>query len=367
MILTVNGGSSTIKCALFGDDDGPALLARLETPLPDGGQAAAVAALLEWQSAQTPGARIHVVAHRVVHGGETFDRPCRVTPAVLADLDGLVSLAPNHLPEEIAFIRACMRAIPDAAHVACFDTAFHRTLPDVARVLPLPGVRRFGFHGLSYTYLLSELERIAGASAAGGRVILAHLGSGASLAAVRNGQSIDTTMGMTPAGGLVMSTRSGDLDPGAVAHVMRAQGWTPDDLDAAVTKRSGLLGISGRTGDMQQLLALEPHDPAASLAVRVFCYQTAKWMGALAIALGGLETIVFSGGIGEHAATVRARIATALSCLGVIMDEGENARDAPVVSTRESRVTIRVIPTNEALVMARQARDLLQSERGNTP
>jgi acetate kinase len=367
MILTVNGGSSTIKCALFGDDDEPALMARLETPLPDGGQDAAVSALLEWQQAQTGGAPVRVVAHRVVHGGETFDRPCRVTPEVLTGLDDLVSLAPNHLPEEIAFIRACQRAIPDATHVACFDTAFHRTLPDVARVLPLPGVRRFGFHGLSYTYLLSELERIAGAAAARGRVILAHLGSGASLAAVRDGQSIDTTMGMTPAGGLVMSTRSGDLDPGAVAHVMRARRWTPDDLDTAVTKQSGLLEISGRTGDMQQLLALEARDPAASLAVRVFCYQTAKWMGALTVALGGLDTIVFSGGIGEHAATVRARIATAVSCLGVIIDERENARHAPVVSARESRVTMRVIPTDEAMVMARQARDLLRSDKGNTP
>ncbi|MEO8481674.1 MAG: acetate/propionate family kinase [Acidobacteriota bacterium] len=368
MILTVNGGSSSIKCALFGDDEaGPTLAARREVSVEDRGRSAAVAGMLEWRSSRAAEGAVTTVAHRVVHGGETFERPCRLTPQVLATLDTMVSLAPNHLPDEIALIRAFMDAMPDATHVACFDTAFHRTLPDVARVVPLPGLRRFGFHGLSYAFLLSELERIAGADAARGRVILAHLGSGASLAAVKEGQSIDTTMGMTPAGGLVMSTRSGDLDPGAIAHIMRERHWTPDDLDLAVTKQSGLLEISGRTGDMQQLLAIESDHPPAALAVRVFCYQAAKSIGALTVALGGLDTIVFSGGIGEHAATIRQRIATALSCLGVILDADANARHAPVISARESQVVVRVIPTNEALVMARQARDLLRTEKDTTP
>jgi acetate kinase len=367
MILTVNGGSSTIKCALFAQDDGPGPVATLDDTLPDGGPDAAVATVLSWLSAHGAPADVQIVVHRVVHGGERFEHACRVTPEVLSALDGLAPLAPNHLPGEIAVMRASMRALPGATHVACFDTAFHRTLPDVARVLPLPGARRYGFHGLSYTYLLSELERLAGAEAARGRVILAHLGSGASLAAVKDGRSVDTTMGMTPAGGLVMSTRSGDLDPGAVAHVMQVQGWSPADMDSAVTKHSGLLAISGRTGDMQELLALEASDEAAALAVRVFCYQVSKWMGALTVALGGLDTVVFSGGIGEHASEVRSRMAQAISCLGLALDADANARHADVISTTGSRVTARVIPTNEALVMARQATDLLRSEKGNTP
>lgn len=364
MILTVNGGSSSLKCALFVDDDGLTTVASTEARVLDDAGDEAVARVLEWRTSHA-GSEVTVVAHRLVHGGETFDAPCRLTPQVLATLDTLVPLAPNHLPDELALIRAFMRAIPRATHVACFDTAFHRTLPDVARVLPLPGTRRFGFHGLSYAFLLSELERVAGPVVARGRVLMAHLGSGASLAAVKDGRSIDTTMGMTPAGGLIMSTRSGDLDPGAVAHVMRARHWTPDDLDTAVTKQSGLLAVSGRTGDMQSLIALAPDEPAAALAVRVFCYQTAKWMGALTVALGGVDTIVFSGGIGEHAATIRECIATALSCLGVSVDREANARHAPVISTPDSRVTVRVIPTNEALVMARQARALIRSEKGN--
>ena len=382
MILTVNGGSSSIKCALFDDDDDLSLLARAdvtgladstptlrsqagdlraESPIAGRGRDAAVSALLRWQSARTGDRDVSVVVHRIVHGGEIYERPCRVTPDVLATLDGLVSFAPNHLPDELALLRGFKTAMPQAAHVACFDTAFHRTLPDVARVVPLPGVRRYGFHGLSYTFLISELERIAGQTVSRGRVILAHLGSGASLAAVSDGRSIDTTMGMTPAGGLVMSTRSGDIDPGALAHVMREQAWTPDDMEEAVTKRSGLLAISGRSGDMQELLALERDDEAAALAVGVFCYQTAKGIGALTVALGGVDTIVFSGGIGEHAATIRQRIAAALSCLGVALDDTANARHAPVISLAESPVTVRVIPTNEALIMARQARDLLQT------
>jgi acetate kinase len=332
----------------------------------------AVSAVLRWQSdrdAKPPS----IVVHRLVHGGDAFDRARRIGPEVLATLESLVPLAPNHLPAELALVRAFMQSLPHATHVACFDTAFHRDLPDVARVLPLPSpllhtpARRFGFHGLSYTFLLSELERLAGRAVAHGRVILAHLGSGASLAAVKDGRSVDTTMGMTPAGGLVMSTRSGDVDPGAIAYLMRAQRWSAADLDAAVTTRSGLLALSGRTGDMQQLLEREDTDAAANLAVRVFCAQAAKWMGAFAVALGGLDTIVFSGGIGEHSPVIRRRIASALSFLGVALDDDANERHAAVISAPRSTISVRVIATDESLVMAREARALLRSNEEPAP
>jgi acetate kinase len=317
------------------------------------------AAARTWLDRHAASRTIDAIAHRVVHGGDVFTGPVRVTRDVITTLGTLVALAPNHLPAEIAMIEAFMRERPDVPQVACFDTAFHATMPAVARTLPLPGVRRFGFHGLSYAYLIGELGRVAGPDAAAARVILAHLGSGASLAAVHHGQSVDTTMGMTPTGGLVMSTRSGDLDPSAVMYVMRQQHLSVDAMDTLLTTGSGLREISQRTGDMKALLALAPTDAAARLAVDVFCYQAAKSMAAMAAALGGVDTIVFSGGIGERSADIRARIADRLAFLGVTLDAGLNGADSPVISTPDARVVARVIATNEAQVMAAQAHDLL--------
>ena len=302
------------------------------------------------------------IVHRVVHGGEHFNRAQRVAPKVLEELRQLIPLAPNHLPEEIALIDTFLEAWPQTPQVVCFDTAFHSDLPLVSRTLPVPettGLRRYGFHGLSYAFLLRELEQVAGVAAARGRVVLAHLGNGASIAAVAGGRCVDTSVGLTPAGGLVMSSRSGDLDPGVVTYLARARSLSMDQVDHLLTHESGVRGISGRSADMQELLAREASDPRARLAVDVFCYQVRKWIGAFAAALGGLDTLVFSGGIGEHASVVRSRICSELSFLGVELAAGPNASNAPLISAPSARVDVRVIPTNEALMMAREARTVL--------
>ena len=252
--------------------------------------------------------------------------------------------------------------------MACFDTAFHHDLPEVARRLPIPqaydaqGVRRYGFHGLSYAFLVEQLQRLAGSAAARGRLILAHLGNGSSLAAVHDGRSIDTTMAFTPIGGVVMSTRSGDLDPGVVTYLARSEGLTPDQVEDLLSHRAGLLGISSATGDMRDLLDRAPHDPASRLAVAVYGYHIKKAIGALAAALGGLDTLVFSGGIGEHVPVVRGMICDGLEFLGVQLDTTRNEANAPVISSISSpaaRVVVRVIPTDEELMIARAAYGLL--------
>ncbi len=302
------------------------------------------------------------IVHRVVHGGEHFDRAQRVSKKVIEELRQLIPLAPNHLPEEIGLIETFLHAWPHTPQVVCFDTAFHRDLPLVSRTLPVPqtpGLRRYGFHGLSYAFLLGELEQTAGVAAARGRVVFAHLGSGASLAAVLDGQCVDTSMGLTPAGGLVMSSRAGDLDPGVVTYLARLRDLSVDQVDRLLTHESGLRSISGHSGGMQELLAQEASDPRARLAVDVFCYQVRKWIGAFAAVLGGLDTLVFSGGIGEHAPVVRTRICSELSFLGVQLAEEPNATNGPLISAPSARVDVRVISTNEALMMAREARTVL--------
>jgi acetate kinase len=294
----------------------------------------------------------------VVHGGPGHGTPQPVTPDLLDELRGLIPFAPNHLPAELALIDAFGHHYPGVPQVACFDTAFHHDLPTVARTLPIPrvyaarGVRRYGFHGLSYAYLGKELARVAGTAAAEGRVILAHLGNGASMAAVHGRRCIDTTMGFTPTGGLMMGTRSGDLDPGLLAYLVRADGLTADGLEALTARRSGLLGVSGTSSDMRVLLAHEATDPRAAEAVALFCYRARREVGALAAALGGLDTLVFSGGIGERASAVRARICEGLGFLGVRIDGSRNAADAPVISADDAPATIRVIPTDEEVTIA---------------
>jgi acetate kinase len=291
--------------------------------------------------------------------------PERVTPKLLAELRRITPYDPDHLPREIGLIEAFRRRHSKLPQVACFDTAFHRTMPRVARLLPIPrrhagkGVERYGFHGLSYTYLMEELGRVDPA-ATKGRVILAHLGNGASLAAVHNGKSIDTSMGFTPTSGLVMSTRTGDLDPGLVYYLARAEGMTAAQFQHMVNHESGLLGVSGTSPDLRDLLARERNDVRAAEAIELFCYQVKKWIGAFAAALGGLDTLVFAAGIGENAPLIRKRICDGLGLLGIELDPKRNAKNAPLISRDVGRVKVRVIPTNEELMIARSVARVLR-------
>lgn len=352
-VLTVNGGSSSIKFALF-ETDGMQrriLKGRVEgIGLPQGNFAvkglnppdtfsrpivapdhnAAVNVLMDWVRVRIESGVLTAVGHRVVHGGPKYWEPQRITPEMIKELHQLSSFDPEHLPEEILLTEAFHRRFPDLPQVACFDTAFHHEMPRVARLLPIPrryeakGVRRYGFHGLSCAYLLEELARLQDAQAANGRVILAHLGNGASLTATRGGRSIDTTMGLTPTAGLPMSTRSGDLDPGLVWFLARAEQLDAKRWNKLVNFQSGLLGVSETTSDMRDLLQREAEDIRAAEAIALFCYQIKKWIGAFAAVLGGLDTLVFSGGIGENAAPVRARACDGLGFLGIELDEKRN-------------------------------------------
>jgi acetate kinase len=383
-ILTINGGSSSIKFALFEVGNplsrilegrieriglpeatlgvkgaGPADNVSRSVTAPD--HTAAVDVLMDWfeERGWRDGA-LAAVGHRVVHGGPKYSAPLRLTAEVVQELRRLSPFDPEHLPEEILLIEACLRRFPDLPAVACFDTAFHHDLPRVARVVPIPrryealGVRRYGFHGLSYAFLMRELARLAGPEAARGRVILAHLGNGASLAAVRDGKPVDTSMGFTPASGVPMSTRSGDLDPGLFSYLARADGLDAKEFNEMVNRRSGLLGVSETSSDMRDLLEREAQDVRAAEAVALFCYQVKKWIGAFAAALGGLDTLVFAGGVGEHAPAVRARICDGLGFLGIGLDEGRNAASEETISTADSPAVVRVIRTDEERMIAEE-------------
>jgi acetate kinase len=358
-VLSINCGSSSLKHAVFDIEEGRpdvevarGIVDRIGTAVAD--HAAAVGQViddLERRGTPLPGA----VGHRVVHGGPDFSGPARVDARVLDALRALVPFAPLHLPAEIQVIEAVSLRWPRVPQIACFDTAFHRTLSEVARRYALPeaevrtGLRRYGFHGLSYEYVVGEV----GAKALG-RAVLAHLGNGASLAAVRDGVSVDTTMGFSPAGGLVMGTRLGDVDPGLLVHWL-GQGHDAKALDDLVNKQSGLLGVSGTTADVRDLLALRPSDPRAALAIDVFTWSARKWIGALAASLGGLDTLVFTGGIGEHASAIRGEVARGLEHLGVHVDEARNARSDAVISPPGSTCTVRVVKTDEERMLARHA------------
>ena len=383
-VLTINGGSSSIKFAIY---DGETSLTRglsghidrigqpnpkLITTDPTTGQpdtrpveahdfTAAVNSLVDWLEEQPVFERIDAVGHRIVHG-MAHTEPERITPELIAELRRISGYDPDHLPAEIELIEMIQKRHPNLPQIACFDTAFHRTMPRVAQLLPIPrrfdakGIRRYGFHGLSYAYLMVELARLAGNEVAKGRVILAHLGSGASLAAVHDGKSMDTSMGFTPTGGVPMSTRPGDLDPGVAWYLMQSEQLSPPQFNHLINHESGLLGISETSSDMQDLLARQADDVRAAEAVDLFCYQIKKYVGAYAAVLGGLETLVFSGGIGEHAPEVRSRICQGLAFLGIDLDEGRNAANANVISTEASRVTVRVIPTDEERMIAQLLR-----------
>jgi acetate kinase len=377
LILTINGGSSTIKFALFEFaqsfhrvmDGRIDRIGLSDANLKVGDQApqviaapnhtAAANVLTEWLEKHIGRSAIAAVGHRVVHGGPKYSAPERITQTMVEYLRTLSPFDPEHLPEEIELAEAMFRRFPDLLQVACFDTAFHHDLPRVSQLLPIPrrfaarGVRRYGFHGLSYAYLMEILGP-------NGRVILAHLGNGASMAAVHDGHPVDTSMAFTPTAGFPMSTRSGDLDPGLVWYLLRTEHVTPQQFHKMVNHESGLLGISETSSDMRDLLAREPDDERAADAVAIFCYQIKKWIGAFAAALGGLDTLVFAGGIGENAPVVRARVCDGLDFLGIELDQKRNAANSDVISAAASRVTIRAIRTDEELMIAKAVSRVLK-------
>ena len=319
---------------------------------------------LDWLEKQPDFALVAAVGHRVVHG-MSHTEPERVTPKLLKELHLLTPYDPEHLPREIELIEVARARHPKLPQVACFDTAFHRTMPTVARILPIPrhfwkgGMQRYGFHGLSYAYLMEELARLGDSAAKKGRVILAHLGNGASMAAVLHGKSIDTSMGFTPAAGLVMSSRSGDLDPGLLSFLSRTRNMTARQFEWMVNHESGLLGVSETSPDMRDLQAAERHDVRAAEAVSLFCYQAKKFIGAYTAALGGLDTLVFAGGIGENCPFIRRRICAGLGYLGLELAAANNRKNAPLISAATSRVSVRVIHTDEEMMIARSVSRLL--------
>ena len=380
-ILTINGGSSSIKFALYqvGEPLKRGLHGAVDRigmsgtnltfhdPTRNQQDSRSIAAadhksaanfLIDWLEEQNSFESVRAVGHRVVHGMQ-HTAPELVTQELLDELHRLRPYDPDHLPREIELIEVFRQRHAKLPQVACFDTAFHRTMPRVAKLLPIPrrydakGVQRYGFHGLSYAYLMEELARLGDPAATKGRAILAHLGNGASLAAVCDGKSIDTSMGFTPTAGLVMSTRSGDLDPGLAPYLARTEEITAKLFYEMVNHKSGLLGVSEISSDMRELLAQESHDVRAAEAVALFCYQTKKWIGSFAAALGGLDTLVFAGGIGENAPVVRTRICEGLNFLGIELNESRNTATAGVISTDASRATVRVIRTDEELMIAR--------------
>ena len=386
-ILVLNGGSSSIRFAIYSSRPQPERLlhGKIErlglsgTRLVTGDTViksprdhrAAFELLLDWLASQPAFAGagptfagVAAVGHRIVHGLKHAE-PRRVTPKLLRELNRHSAFDPDHLPGEIGLIEAFARRHPQTPQVACFDTAFHRAMPRVAQLLPIPrrydakGIRRHGFHGLSYAYLMEELSRLD-PLAAKGRVILAHLGNGASLAAVHQGRSIDTTMGFSPAGGLVMSTRSGDLDPGLVYYLARTENMTAPQFQRMVNHESGLLGVSGTSSDIRDLCAREAADPRAAAAVELFCYQTRKHLGAFAAALGGLDTLVFAAGIGENSPLIRERICAPLGFLGITLNKSRNAGNAPLISSDRSRVKVRVIGTDEERMIARSVQRVMK-------
>lgn len=394
-ILTLNAGSSSLKFALFQvgkslvrtqaghiDRIGLSNTAMRVTDVASQrtehwaiqgeDHAACARPVRAWLERHQPLSALSAVGHRIVHGGMRYSAPQWVSADVLAELWHFSPFDPEHLPAEIGLVEALARQYPALPQVVCFDTAFHRDMPRVAQMLPIPrrydamGLQRYGFHGLSYAYLLDELARVAGQEAAQGRLVLAHLGNGASLAAVHHARSLDTTMGFTPTSGLPMSTRSGDLDPGVAAYLYRQESMNPEEFYDMVNTRAGLLGVSESSPDLRDLLAQEPNDGRAAEAVALFCYQAKKGIGAFAAALGGLDTVVFSGGIGEHAAVIRRRICEGLGFLGIELEATRNEAHAPVITTEDSRVTVRVIRTDEELQIAQEVWRLLGHRKDTT-
>jgi len=332
---------------------------------------AALQTMFAWLDKREYLSGLKAAGHRLVHGGARYTEPQRITPKFLSALKKLVPLDPDHLPAAIKGIQFVAKKFPKLAQVACFDTAFHSSLPTVAKMYALPrrfyddGVRRYGFHGLSFEYIVGELRRLD-AKVAAGRVIVAHLGSGASMVALQDGKSVDTSMGFMPLEGLVMSARSGDVDPGLLLYLFAEKKMPAKAAGALLNKQSGLLGVSGTTGDMRELQEKSKQDPHAAEAIDLFCYRAKKYIGAYAAALGGLDALVFTGGIGEHAPAIRERICSGLDFLGIHLDTGQNATNAPVISASDSRVNVRVIQTNEDLMIVRHVITVLGEKTPGT-
>ena len=384
-ILCLNGGSSSLKFAVYRISDageervfsgaieaigaeggrawlraGDRVVSDQSGSFPDHTEAVkTMFAALKAQGVTEPVA----AGHRIVHGGPKFTAPQRIDDRLKAALRELIPFAPLHLPSQVAMIDAVAAHFPDLPQVACFDTAFHSRMPEVAQRFALPGklweqgIKRYGFHGLSYEYVVGKLG-----AELGQRAVIAHLGNGASMVALRDGVSIDTSMGMTPTGGFMMGTRSGDLDPGVLLHLLGA-GYSAEKLEGLLNHEAGLLGVSGQSSEMKALLEKRKTEPAAALAVQMFCYQARKFIGAFAAALGGLDTLVFTGGIGERAATVRAEICSGLQYLGVAVDGEANNRNAEVISATGSRCVVRVVETDEDLMIARHTRSVALTRR----
>jgi acetate kinase len=356
----INGIGTSPRLTAKGESGDSIADEKLDASVKDG--RAAVEILAEWLRSRYGGARVLGVGHRVVHGGAIHAAPCVITPKILEELRSLIPLAPLHQPYNLAAIEAVSEYRPDVPQVACFDTSFHRGQPAVAELVPLPkairdtGVQRYGFHGLSYEYIASVLPEVA-PEIADGRVIVAHLGSGASLCALKARKSIESTLGFTALDGLCMGTRPGSVDPGVILHLFQTMGRSAADVEKLLYKQSGLLGISGISNDMRDLL--DNPDPAARLAVDYFVYQAAKQIGALAAVLGGVDALAFTAGIGENSAEIRRRICEASAWLGVTLNPAANARHETRISTAGSRVSALVIPTNEELMIARHMAALL--------
>jgi acetate kinase len=386
-ILAVNGGSSSIKFSLYTCQDPPdkwlsGKITRIglkdteltftnirnndrgQLPVKASGLSEAAVFLLDWLEQQAGGGSLAAVGHRVVHGLQHREAAL-IDDVLLDDLQRISAYDPDHLPGEIELIRLFRARNTGLPQIACFDTAFHRGLPRLARLLPIPrryeeaGLQRYGFHGLSYAYILEELTRIAGAATAGGAVILAHLGSGASLAAVKDGVSVDTTMGFTPVGGVVMSTRPGDLDPGVLWWLLDKEKLNAGGFSDLINHECGLLGISETSPDMQDLLERESSDIRAAEAVGLFCYQVKKAIGAFSAVLGGLDTLVFTGGIGERSSVIRSRICSGLGYLGIGLNQRANARNELFLSAEDTRVGVYAIPTDEEWMIAKTVKHLL--------
>jgi acetate kinase len=392
-VLTINGGSSSIRFAMYQTEGVlvPVLSGSIENinsqnttfsftnsiskeeksftiEINDFEESANY--LADWLELQVDFSVIKAVGHRLVHGMQHTEAQ-RITAELLNELKEIRSYDPEHLPGEIKLIEIFKMRYPACIQVACFDTAFHTSMPHIAKLLPIPrkyfemGIKRYGFHGLSYAYLMQELQRRAGKQTAGGKIVLAHLGNGASLAAVKNGKCIDTSMGFTPTSGLVMGTRTGDLDPGVAWYLLQVEKLTPEKFNQLINHESGLLGVSTTSADMKEIVKIKNTDTRAAEAFELFCYQAKKFVGAYTATLEGLDTLVFSGGIGEHSPEVRSRICDGMEFLGIELCEIKNMNNEMIISTKTSKVTVYVIKTNEELMMAEMVCEVLNSQKNN--
>jgi acetate kinase len=391
-ILTINGGSSSIKFALYEEESLKELLNGEIESVGSGNSKftytsstnnqkkcfdlnaadynAAINFLIDWLQKQEEFRAIESIGHRIVHGME-HTKPTIINEELLSELKQISAYDPEHLPNEIKLIEVFQEKFPALVQIACFDTSFHITMPNVAKQIAIPrkyskkGIQRYGFHGLSYSYLMEELKSVGGNETAQGKIILAHIGNGASLAAVKDGHCIDTSMGFTPSSGLVMGTRSGDLDPGVAWYLIDVEKMSAKEFNHLINHESGLLGVSQTSSDMRDLLKHEKTDHRAAEAIELFCYQTKKWIGAYAATLGGLDTLIFSAGIGENAPEVRRRICNGLQFLGIELDEALNQNNEAIISNNSSKVSVRVIKTNEELMIARSVCEALNNSIEN--